>query len=128
MRGHGDAPGVSLEAIAGAAPAPPARSRVAPAWCEGVNNPRLPFDEARPLSAVARTLYDHLCWLGEPAVSSLTNNTMGAAIGRSERTVIQALNELAAADLIVREYRAPDRTNPATASGRVIRLRRAPAA
>ncbi|MDQ6748449.1 MAG: helix-turn-helix domain-containing protein [Candidatus Dormibacteraeota bacterium] len=93
-----------------------------------MNNPRLPFDEARPLSAAARTLYDHLCWLGEPAVSSLTNNTMGAAIGRSERTVIQALNELAAADLIVREYRAPDRTNPATASGRVIRLRRAPAA
>ena len=65
-----------------------------------MNNPRLPFDEARPLSAAARALYDHLCWLGEPAVSHLTNSTMATAIGRSERTVIQALNELAAAELI----------------------------
>jgi len=93
-----------------------------------VNNPRLPFHEAQPLSAAARALYDHLCWLGEPAVSHLTNSTMAAAIGRSERTVIQALNDLAAAELIDREYRAPDRTDPATASGRVISLRRAPAA
>ena len=77
---------------------------------------------------MTRALHEHLLGLGEEKTVALTNRAMAEALGCSTRTIVQALNTLAAAGLIERAYRAPDRTNRATASGRLITLRRASAA
>ncbi|MDQ6797976.1 MAG: HTH domain-containing protein [Actinomycetota bacterium] len=76
---------------------------------------------------MTRALCDHLFTLGTDE-TVLTNQSMAEALGCSTRTIVQALNTLAAAGIIERVYRAPDRTSRATASGRVIILHKVSAA
>lgn len=72
------------------------------------------------LDGVARLLYRFLVSLPSPERAHLTNGALGQCIGRSERRVAWALAQLDGAGLVRRSYRAPDRTDPSTVSGRVI--------
>lgn len=70
------------------------------------------------LDGVARL---YRCLVSLPSEHShLTNGALGQCIGRSERSVAWALAQLEGAGLVRRSYRAPDRTDPSTMSGRVI--------